>query len=444
MQTFKRYILPCLPAVLLLIALGLWADHEMDYARQRALNHLEETSTAVLKSLEGSIRSQVYRGRYARTRLQPILENVIASTGILFVQVRMHDIPAISAGEKPALPDLIPGSTGRQFIPGVFVLWESVRLGECIFPGKGRGRHHHGNGRPPQPGDLNFGNEEQMLIIGVSDSPYRQTIDEAKNRLLFSGGAGALAVLVILGAWFLAMHNRTLEERLSAARARASHLEELGLSAAGLAHETKNPLGIIRGLAQRIHQENIPPEKIRAISENIMNEVDVASARLGRFMKYAKPVVPKTEPVWADTFLKHINDLLQSDFDTAGIRLVTRAGHIAILADRDMLQQVVLNLLLNSLKASAAGSTIEIEITPDPKHAVLVVRDRGCGIPEELMPAIFKPYISGHTDGHGMGLAIVKRIVEDHGWNITIDSAPGEGTRVTISRMALATEGAPG
>lgn len=441
MQTLKRYILPSLLALLLLAALGLWAGHELDYARQRALNHLQETSTAVLKSLEGSIRSQVYRGRYARNRLQPILENVVATTGILFVQVRMKNITAISAGEKPALPEIAPASTGQQFIPGIFVLWKSVRLGECVSPGGGRGRRHHGFGRISETADLNFGDREQLLIIGVSDRPYRETIAEAKNRLLFSGGFGALAVLVILGAWFLAMHNRSLEESLAAARARTSHLEELGLSAAGLAHETKNPLGIIRGLAQRIHHENIPPEQVKAISETIMNEVDIASARLGRFMKYAKATVPKIQPVLADTFLRHIGDLLQSDFEAANVRLVTRAGHTAILADRDMLQQVLLNLLLNSLKASAAGSVIEVGITRTDKHAFLTVRDQGSGIPDKLMPGLFKPYTSGDSDGHGMGLAIVKRIVEDHGWEITIDSTPGKGTRITISRIQIAAKG---
>jgi hypothetical protein len=89
MQTIKLYVPPFFLAFLMLIALGIWANHEMNYARQQALNHLHETSIAVLKSLEGSIRSQVYRGRGTTLRLQAILENVVESTGVIFVQIRL-------------------------------------------------------------------------------------------------------------------------------------------------------------------------------------------------------------------------------------------------------------------------------------------------------------------------------------------------------------------
>ena len=442
MQTIKLYVLPFFLAFLMLIALGIWANHEMNYARQQALNHLHETSIAVLKSLEGSIRSQVYRGRGTTLRLQAILENVVESTGVIFVQIRLQNITAVSAGENPVLPEIKSGTMGQQFTSDIFVLWESVRLGECALQGRCKGRRHHNSGREMDTGDLNFGDQEQTVIIGVSDKPYRQTIFEAKKRLQFSGGSGAFAVLVVLGAWCLALRNRTLKESLAVTRARASHLEELGLSAAGLAHETKNPLGIIRGLAQRIHKEDIGPEQVKTITESIMNEVDTASARLGRFMTYAKSMTPKVQTVMAAEFLKHIASLLQPDCDSAGIKLNTRAEPAAIMADQDMLQQVLVNLLLNSLKASTSGSEIEIEIRHVGSKALLTVSDQGAGISADLMSSIFKPYTSGHADGHGMGLAIVKRIVEDHGWKITLDSVPESGTKATISQIALSEKGA--
>ena len=442
MQTIKLYVLPFFLALLMLVALGIWANHEMNYARQRALNHMRESSVAVLKSLEGSIRSQVYQGKYASSRLKTILENVVESTGLIFVQVRFKNITAVSAGEHPVLSDIKPGTMGHQFIPGVFTLWESVRLGKCIMHGKGRGGRHHNHGPGSGIGDLNFGDQEQTLIIGISDKPYRQTILESKKRLRFTGYSGAFAVLVVLMAWCLVMRNRSLKESLATSRTRASHLEELGLSAAGLAHETKNPLGIIRGLAQRIRKGNISPEEVESISESIMNEVDTASARLGRFMTYAKSMTPKVQTVMAAEFLKHIASLLQPDCDSAGIKLNTRAEPAAIMADQDMLQQVLVNLLLNSLKASTSGSEIEVEIRRVGSKALLTVSDQGAGISADLMSSIFKPYTAGHADGHGMGLAIVKRIVEDHGWKITLDSVPESGTKVTISQISLSEKGA--
>jgi two-component system sensor histidine kinase HydH len=441
MQTIKVYVLPFFLAFLMLVALGIWANREMDHARQRALNHMRESSVAVLKSLEGSIRSQVYQGRYARSRLQPILQNVVESTGIIFVQVHFKNITAVSAGENPVLPDIQPGTEGQQFIPGVFILWDSVRLGKCIMHGKGRGRRHHNQGLGAGVGDLNFGDQEQTLIIGISDKPYRQTILESQKRLQFSGYSGAFAVLVVLVAWCLAVRNRSLKESLAATRTRASHLEELGLSAAGLAHETKNPLGIIRGLAQRIRKENVGPEEIESISESIMNEVDTASDRLGRFMTYAKSRTPREQPVGTTEFLEHIAGLLQPDCDLAGVTLQVQSAPADIMADPKMLQQLLVNLLLNSLQASPDGSTIEMRVQLDGDRARLIISDHGAGIPENVRSDIFKPYTSGHSGGHGLGLAIVKRIVEDHRWKITVDSAAGSGTTFTISRIIVSKKG---
>ena len=427
----------------MLVALGIWASREMDHARQRALNHMRESSVAVLKSLEGSIRSQVYQGRYARARLQPILENVVESTGILFVQVRFKNSIVVSAGEHPVMPDIQPGTVGQQFIPAVFILWDSVRLGKGMMHGRGRGRGrgHHNQGFGPDLGDLDFGEQQQTLIIGISDEPYRQTILESRKRLQFSGFSGAFAVLVVLVAWCLAVRNRSLKESLAATSTRATHLEELGLSAAGLAHETKNPLGIIRGLAQRIQKENIGPQEIESISESIMNEVDTASDRLGRFMTYAKSRTPRVEPVGATEFLEHIAGLLQPDCDSAGVTLQVLSAPVDIVADPEMLQQLLVNLLLNSLQASPSGSTIEVRVQFDGDRARLTICDHGAGIPENVRSDIFKPYRSGHSGGHGLGLAIVKRIVEDHGWKITVDSAAGTGTTFTISRIIVLKKG---
>ena len=441
MQTIKLYVLPFFLALLMLVALGIWANHEMNYARQRALNHMSESSVAVLKSLEGSIRSQVYQGKYASSRLKTILENVVESTGVIFVQVRFKNITAVSAGEHPLLPDIKPGTMGHQFIPGVFTLWESVRLGKCIMHGKGRGGRHHNHGPGSGIGDLNFGDQEQTLIIGISDKPYRQTILESKKRLRFTGYSGAFAVLVVLMAWCLAMRNRSLKESLTTSRTRASHLEELGLSAAGLAHETKNPLGIIRGLAQRIRKGNISPEEVESISESIMNEVDTASDRLGRFMTYAKSRTPQIQPVKTSEFLEHIAGLLQPDCDSASIKLKIRSAPAYIMADPEMLQQLLINLLINSLQASPAGSEIEMRVQLDGDGALLTISDHGSGIPENLSSDIFKPYTTGHSDGHGLGLAIVKRIVEDHGWKITFDSVSSSGTTFTISKITVSKKG---
>ena len=102
-----------------------------------------------------------------------------------------------------------------------------------------------------------------------------------------------------------------------------------------------------------------------------------------------------------------------------------------------MVEQVLVNLLLNALQASEAGTRVTLRLDVQGSKATLAVEDRGRGIPAGLLPDVFKPYVSGRADGHGLGLAIVKRIVDQHGWSIELCSEVAGGTRVTISNLAV-------
>ncbi len=108
-----------------------------------------------------------------------------------------------------------------------------------------------------------------------------------------------------------------------------------------------------------------------------------------------------------------------------------------ILADQEMLRQILVNLLLNSLHASSADGKVTVRMNRKGKRAGLTVEDQGSGVPPELLPNIFQPYVSGNSEGHGLGLAIVKRFAEEHGWTIGVDSRPNRGTAITISGIGL-------
>jgi signal transduction histidine kinase len=79
---------------------------------------------------------------------------------------------------------------------------------------------------------------------------------------------------------------------------------------------------------------------------------------------------------------------------------------------------------------------VEVLVEADKQHgAALVVRDHGCGIPEDLRPRVFEPYITGTEQGNGLGLAIVKRIAQAHGWGIELESQPGQGTTLRLTGL---------
>jgi signal transduction histidine kinase len=212
-------------------------------------------------------------------------------------------------------------------------------------------------------------------------------------------------------------------------------LQELGLAAVGLVHETKNPLGIIRGLSQRIANREMDPEGARETAETILEEVDRTASRLGDFLAFARPPALELEPVELPVFLGEIRALLSGEFETAGLDLKVEEGMPCIKADPDLLKQLVVNLLLNSLRASTAGGRVELSASRTDGNIRLGVRDRGSGIPPDIRADVFKPYVTGRTDGHGLGLAIVKRIADEHGWTIELDSEPGQGTEVVVSGL---------
>jgi signal transduction histidine kinase len=141
---------------------------------------------------------------------------------------------------------------------------------------------------------------------------------------------------------------------------------------------------------------------------------------------------------------RRVCSLLEPDFSEAGVDLVCVGQDLALVADPEQFEQVLVNLLLNSLRASPTGTRVTVTLARDGGHGRLTVTDRGTGIDPGLREDIFKPYVTGRSDGHGLGLAIVKRIVESHGWTVELDSPAdpqGNGTTATISRIALAEEG---
>jgi signal transduction histidine kinase len=241
-----------------------------------------------------------------------------------------------------------------------------------------------------------------------------------------------LAVAAITLAWALGIRQRRALALLTVERTQRAHLEELSFAAAGLAHETKNPLGLIRGFAQRI--EDTPradPETLRLASQ-IIDAADRAAERLGEFLHFARLRDPHLQPTPARALLDDLAQILRVDADAAQVRLDLHAEDLTLLADPDMLRQVLLNLVLNSLEASPPHTTLTLRVTAEGRAARLEVIDQGRGIAPHLLPDVFKPYVTDSPRGHGLGLAIVRRIVERHGWTITLQSEPQHGTRVTL------------
>jgi signal transduction histidine kinase len=245
----------------------------------------------------------------------------------------------------------------------------------------------------------------------------------------------ATLTILVVAAW---LRNHQLQHELRAATRRRTQVEELTFAAAGLAHETKNPLGIIRGLAQQIANTNENPGEARQKARQIMEEADVTTARLGDFISYAGIRSPEFEEINALPHITDICDLIRDEFAANAVDFAEDIADVRIHTDPDMLSQIILNLLTNCLRHTAGGDRVSLSVRRERDNtASLMVSDTGCGIPAKLLPYVFKPYMGKSRGGYGLGLAIVKRIVDSSGWEINIDSTEGEGTTVRINGIAI-------
>ncbi len=279
------------------------------------------------------------------------------------------------------------------------------------------------------------------ISIGIDAGLAPHSEERLMFRLILGLLLSWLGIAALSTSWVRSIRGRELSAALDAEKRERARLTELNLAAAGLAHETRNPLGIILGLSQRMANTPSIDEDLKASAEQIVDEADRASARLSDFINFAALRKAKLSVVEARVLLERLVSTLRPDFGAASVALDLRADDVRIECDVSMLEQIVVNLLLNSLRASPAGSTTTVSLRAGLGTASLSVVDEGTGIPPELLPDIFKPYVSGSATGHGLGLAMTERQVTQLGWKIDLKSVVGEGTQVIVSGIKLVPDG---
>jgi signal transduction histidine kinase len=256
-------------------------------------------------------------------------------------------------------------------------------------------------------------------------------------RLVICGFAG-LSVVSFGLAWRNLVKSSELQMRLVRAREANSQLREMNVAAAGLAHETRNPLNIIRGLAQMISKAPDLPEEIRQKSVDITGEVDQVTVRLNEFINYSKPREVRRSPVLVSAVVADVVRALKCDTEDKAITLEQHVENITVNADQQLLRQALFNLLLNAIQSVEPKGRIGIATRKSgPQEACFEISDNGPGVPESQRAEIFRPYYTTREKGTGLGLAIVKQIVMVHGWEIECLANDGKGALFRVSRVEL-------
>jgi len=207
--------------------------------------------------------------------------------------------------------------------------------------------------------------------------------------------------------------------------------------AAGAAHEINNPLAVISGRAQ-ILLESEKDAKRRKSLELIVEQTQRASKILTDLMGFARPAMPKTEPTNLNYVAHQVISMVENQLRIKNIVCVRdfAEGLPKILADRHQLEQVFLNMVLNSEHAMEEGGTITLatSLSPDGNAVLLEIADTGQGIAPEHIDQIFEPFFTTKEEGSGtgLGLSMCYGIIQAHEGTVTVESKVGEGTTFTI------------
>lgn len=208
-------------------------------------------------------------------------------------------------------------------------------------------------------------------------------------------------------------------------------LAAIGEMAATVAHEIRNPLGGIRGFAALLAQDIDTEDPRHRMVQKILNGTESLDKVVTELLEYTRPVELNLRPYGALDIIEGAMPYLDGQIKNIQIH-----NHISqdlhVLVDPDKMRQVILNILLNSAQSIQGEGNIEITARTESSSVYIAIQDDGCGMDNETLNKIFSPFFTTKEKGTGLGLAICLKIIEGHGGNISSESEPGQGTKITV------------
>jgi signal transduction histidine kinase len=209
----------------------------------------------------------------------------------------------------------------------------------------------------------------------------------------------------------------------------------MGEMAAGISHEIRNPLGIIRSSAELLKKKVAKIDPTSAIPDIIIEEATRLNGIITDFINFARPRSPKFSACRVEEVLDKNLAYLAAPIAEKGytIRKAFQSPLPEIMADTSMLHQSFLNLFINAMQAMPDGGEIGVRLNANGGSVTIQIEDEGRGIPNDLLEKVWDPFFTTKDKGTGLGLGIVKNIIESHGGSIGIANRDPRGAQVIVT-----------
>lgn len=276
-----------------------------------------------------------------------------------------------------------------------------------------------------------------LLFYGLSKQLARR-VDElvagaeavASGRLDYRIGEGGDDEIARVAHAFNAMAVRLQD--FFARMLRLEKLAVLGEFATRIAHEVRNPLAAIKTTVQALARREQDGKRLLLLAD-VEHEIDRVARVVSELLDFGRPRPPTPAAVPVREVFARVAAVVASEAERCGVAVsAAEDADLVLWADRDQLQQILLNLVLNALHATQAGGAVVLRARRAGGQALLEVSDTGCGIAPELLARVTEPFVTTKAKGMGLGLAISRQLAELNGGRLAIDSVAGRGTLVHL------------
>lgn len=426
-------------------AFAAWQYAGFRHERAIIRDALYQQTGALMHALIGGAGSHRRRGQFYEDQLQGMLNELVAAGDVLAAAIRSGDGSIMAgAGEEDLLGDSAADAENAAWEPAGFRLVEQFELAPPEAPGLGGPGRRYGRGQGPRARMMQQLADEQAeagepvqytAALLVDRTRADALVQHAAQSHTLVALAGAAVLALAAWAWRAAVATAAAQGEAQLLQKETRFLRNFSQAAAGLAHETRNPLGLIRGWTQRLAQTESDPQR-QEQAHAVVEECDRLTARINQFLAFAKPPEVRLAATPLAPLLDELKLLLEPDLDDKQLQVECAIGPecTTLQADRELLRQALFNLLQNAVHFSPPGGTIAIKASAAPGgDCQIAVNDRGPGVPAEQAPSLFTPYFTTRSEGTGLGLAIVQQIAQAHGWQAEYADRSGGGASFALT-----------